>query len=242
MRTELELESIRSNLIRQEETIIFSLIERSQFGRNSVIYKKGGIEIPGSNYSFMVHLLHETETIHAHVRRYTAPDEHPFTANIPEPYISPNEYEWPIKKTEVNLNSTILDLYISRIIPLICEKEDDGNYGSSAVNDISVLQALSKRIHYGKYVAESKFQKDTAGYEALIRADDRHGIMEKLTDTAVEKKLLERVKLKASTYGQEPDAVNPQYKINPAVIQEIYSDIIIPLTKEVEYQYLVERV
>jgi chorismate mutase len=241
MRAELELESIRSNLIRQEETIIFSLIERSQFGRNMIIYRAGGIDLPGSDVSFMTHLLRETEMIHARVRRYTAPDEHPFTGDIPDPYITPMAYDWPIKKTGVNINSQILDAYIEKIIPMICAKEDDGNYGSSAVSDITVLQALSKRIHYGKFVAESKFLKDTEAYERLISAADRDGIIAKLTDETVEIKLLGRVRLKASTYGQEPDAVNPVYKIRPEVIQSIYEEIIIPLTKEVEYLYLMER-
>jgi hypothetical protein len=31
---------------------------------------------------------------------------------------------------------------------------DDGNYGSSAVCDTECLQALSKRIHFGKFIAE----------------------------------------------------------------------------------------
>ena len=38
----LSLESIRSTLIRQEETIIFALIERAQFRRNDIVYQKGG--------------------------------------------------------------------------------------------------------------------------------------------------------------------------------------------------------
>ena len=29
------------------------------------------------------------------------------------------------------------------------EQEDDGNYGSAATLDIEVLQAMSKRVHYG---------------------------------------------------------------------------------------------
>lgn len=35
---------------------------------------------------------------------------------------------------------------------------DDGNYGSAATIDVLCLQALSKRIHYGKFVAEAKFR------------------------------------------------------------------------------------
>lgn len=40
----LSLESIRSTLIRQEETIIFALIERAQFRHNDVVYKAGGFD------------------------------------------------------------------------------------------------------------------------------------------------------------------------------------------------------
>jgi hypothetical protein len=38
----LSLDSIRDTLIRQEETIIFALIERSQFRHNEICYKRGG--------------------------------------------------------------------------------------------------------------------------------------------------------------------------------------------------------
>jgi chorismate mutase len=241
MREELKLETIRSNLIRQEETIIFALIERAQFGKNLIIYKPKGIAIPGYNGSFMEYFLNETEKIHARVRRYTAPDEHAFSKNLPKPYLTPMKYEWPIKKTDININDKILNFYIEKIIPMICEKDDDGNYGSSAVCDINALQAISKRIHYGKFVAESKYLQDTAGYNELIKANDRQGIIDKLTDKAVEDKLLHRVEIKAGTYGQEPEAANPNYKINPAVIKNIYRDYIIPLTKEVECLYLMER-
>lgn len=242
MRAELELNNIRSNLIRLEETIIFAFIERSQFAKNLIIYKEGGIEIQDFKGSFMMYLLHETEKNHARVRRYTAPDEHPFTDDLPQPYLTPMVYEWPIKRTNININKKILDIYINKIIPLICEKKDDGNYGSSAVNDINALQSLSKRIHYGKFVAESKYLSDIDCYNMLIRSNKKDDIMNKLTDIEVENRLLERVKLKASTYGQEPNAVNPEFKIKPDIIKLIYSDFIMPLTKEVEYLYLMERV
>ena len=65
--------------------------------------------------------------------------------------------------------------------------------------------------------------------------------MNKLTNGSVEEKILERVALKASTYGQEPDTKNPEYKITPEVIKDIYYEYIIPFTKEVEYLYLLAR-
>lgn len=42
---------------------------------------------------------------------------------------------------------------------------DDGNYGSAATLDVLCLQALSKRIHYGKFVAEAKFRCAGTGWE-----------------------------------------------------------------------------
>ena len=44
----LSLQNIRSSLIRQEDTIIFSLIERAQFARNELVYTStDAIEVPG---------------------------------------------------------------------------------------------------------------------------------------------------------------------------------------------------
>jgi chorismate mutase len=242
MRDELKLESIRSNLIRQEETIIFSMIERAQFRQNLLIYKPGGISIPGYSGNFMSFLLFETEHIHARVRRYTAPDEHPFSKDLPSPYLTPMKYDWPIKKTDININDRVLSLYINEFVPLICKQGDDGNYGSSAVCDVNILQALSKRIHYGKFVAESKFIKDEETYKTLIRSNNREKILELLTDMKIEDQVLNRVEIKASAYGQDPLSKLPHFKINPSVIKDIYLRWIIPLTKEVEVLYLMERI
>lgn len=240
MRKELELDSIRSNLIRQEETIIFSIIERAQFAINKKIYGNE-INIAGYDGSFFKYMLMETEKVHARSRRYQSPDEVPFSTDLPSPAIDDYEYEWPIKHNSINLNSQILSIYSNDVLPLICKEGDDGNYGSSAVCDVAILQAMSKRIHYGKYVAESKYIADVEGYNRLIAAGDEEGIMEKLTNMQVEEKLLERVYVKASTYGQDPFSEKREYKVSPQVIKDIYYKWIIPLTKDVEVIYLMER-
>lgn len=68
------LESVRNTLIRQEETIIFALIERGQFRQNSAIYsynkmfrlnKPGEDGIFGRDASFVEYVLCETEKLHA---------------------------------------------------------------------------------------------------------------------------------------------------------------------------------
>lgn len=67
------------------------------------------------------------------------------------------------------MNASILSFYVQSIVPRItrqatlalsaqkrangitgdAEFEDDGNYGSAAFVDLEVLQAISKRVHYG---------------------------------------------------------------------------------------------
>ena len=70
----------------------------------------------------------------------------------------------------MNVNASILSFYTQAIVPRITraatlalaalkrangiqgedEYEDDGNYGSAATIDLEVLQAISKRVHYGQ--------------------------------------------------------------------------------------------
>lgn len=45
----LTLANIRSSLIRQEDTIIFQLIERAQFARNQPVYVSEGVPVPGGS-------------------------------------------------------------------------------------------------------------------------------------------------------------------------------------------------
>ena len=72
--------------------------------------------------------------------------------------------------------------------------------------------------------------------------------MELLTNREVERKVLQRAKLKASTYGQDisgSTSINQtgeeHYKVEPSIIASIYRNLIIPLTKEVEVRYLYQR-
>ncbi len=242
MNEQLLLDNIRSVLIRQEETIIFALIERAQFGRNQIVYQPNAVGAATGGESLVGYLLRETERIHARMRRYTSPDEHPFYANLPQPILPPLSYnENPLRPNDVNLNSRIREVYENEIISYICPVEDDGQYGSSAVCDVNGLQALSKRIHYGKFVAESKYQAQPARFGILIRRKDLPGILAEITDERVETKVLERVRLKTKTYGQDLGGNAMQSKIDADCVVEVYRRWIIPLTKDVEVKYLLER-
>lgn len=86
----------------------------------------------------------------ARARRYTSPDEYPFTSPLPGPVIPALDFPSILHKNDINVNSDIMDRYLQDILPRICVPGDDLNYGSSATRDVECLQALSKRIHYGK--------------------------------------------------------------------------------------------
>eukprot|EP01117_Protostelium_nocturnum_P012751 TRINITY_DN4716_c0_g1_i2.p1 TRINITY_DN4716_c0_g1~~TRINITY_DN4716_c0_g1_i2.p1 ORF type:complete len:488 (-),score=111.72 TRINITY_DN4716_c0_g1_i2:546-2009(-) len=243
----LNLSFLREQLIRQEETIIFNLIERAQWKQNKMAYQPGGVKFKNETSvrkSFLDFFFEETEKVHATVRRYTSPDENPFYPDsLPEPLLPLMSFSGPMHPNTINLNNQIMDIYLNKIIPNFFVEGDDGQYGSSVSTDIQVLQSLSKRIHFGKYVAEVKYREDPEGYSRLIEENNIEGIMSKLTNMEVERRLLSRVFRKASTYGQEPDTAeaDKHFKIEPSKIEELYRDFVIPLTKEVEVLYLVER-
>ena len=100
-----------------------------------------------------------------------------------------------------------------------------------------------------------KFRDDPKGFEKMIRDGDREGIEKAITDEAVERKVLERLRLKALAYGTDPSelvnekmggngrsaAAEARSKINVEEVVGMYRDIVIPLTKVVEVEYLVQR-
>ena len=94
----LALENIRQTLIRQEDTIIFLLIERAQFARNAAVYKTDVISVPDTasgsqRKSLLEYLLRETEHVHGKIRRYTSPDEQAFYPDsIPQIILPPIAY------------------------------------------------------------------------------------------------------------------------------------------------------
>lgn len=294
----LSLDSIRSTLIRQEETIIFAIIERAQFRQNLILYKKGGFgnlgvplgsSIPedgdGNLLSFLEYMLVGTEVLHCGVRRYTSPEEHAFFPDrLPKgPLEALPQLDYPVEllssegsASSINFNPILLEKYIEWIVPSISELGDDEQHGSAVLADIAILQALSRRVHYGKFVAESKYRSNPDEYQRLVDVDDADGVMELLTNAIVEEKVLKRSRLKAVTYGREPlltdipstmecgdkassvasaaasavvaafdairdEASRKQGKVDPAVIEDIYKKLIIPLTKDIEVAYLFRR-
>lgn len=104
-----------------------------------------------------------------------SPDEYPFTpaSELPKPVLPLLYFPEILFPNQINANASILSFYTRAIVPRITRRatlalaaqkrqsgiygdgefEDDGNYGSAATIDVEVLQAISKRVHYGELVS-----------------------------------------------------------------------------------------
>jgi chorismate mutase len=58
-------------------------------------------------------------------------------------------------------------------------------------------------VHFGKFVAESKYLENPKKYEELVAESNVQGIISQLTNIEVERRVLRRAFVKASTYGQD---------------------------------------
>ncbi|GKU87371.1 hypothetical protein SLEP1_g1778 [Rubroshorea leprosula] len=114
--TGITLDSVRDALIRQEDTIIFSLIERAKFPLNSPAYNQSSLSIPGFSGSLVQFFVKETENLQAKIL-------YPAAASI-------------------NLNKAIWDMYFNQLLPLFVAPGDDGNYASTAASDLQCLQVF----------------------------------------------------------------------------------------------------
>lgn len=236
---QLLLANARQVLVRLEETIVFALIERAQFRCNAAVYQRGAFPALAPDESLLGHLLHETERIHAGMRRYTSPDEQPFFADLPPPRLPPLAWaENPLQPNTVNLNADLRQAYEAAIVPAVCAAGDDGQYGSAAVCDVACLQALSRRIHYGKFVAESKRRQEPARLTALAVSGSDDALLPAITHAEVEQAVLERVRQKATAHVAELRRSGATAVPDPEQIVAVYAQWVIPLNKRVQVAYL----
>ena len=81
----------------------------------------------------------------------------------------------------------------------------------------------------------------------LIKNRDIKRLEDAITNEAVASHVLQRLATKASTYGRDPSAgaeilkSKEADKVDVDAVVAIYRDLVIPLTKEVEVEYLLAR-
>jgi chorismate mutase len=237
----LSLESIRTSLCRLEETILFGLIERARYRHNPAIYEPDGVGPFLAGENLVGFLLRDCERSHARVRRYLSPDEIPFYSGLPPPLLPGLEIPNPLRAEPVNLNPELRMAYERQMVPFLCRPGDDRQWGSSAVNDVALLQAMSKRVHYGHFVAECKFRRDPERFGERIRSGDADALLRAVTDPDAESLVLDRVRRKAAAYGAELSSGPDGCAADPDKVREIYHRWLIPLNKQVQVRYLLGR-
>lgn len=233
----MTLKGIRGDLMREEDCIVFHLHARSQHVRNEAIYNAQQIPIQsdenGAAVCLLDSILLKTEQMNASIDQFRRVPDHPFFPESCERWHVQLFPDLPESAMLTNVNNEIYRHYVNSVLPRLTRDGDDGDYASSALSDVQCLLALSRRIHHGKYVAEAKFRADPEKYEALIRGEDREGILAALTDDEVEDRVIARVRSKARRYDQSSGY--------PEFISDLYRDWIIPLTKKVEVEVLLNR-
>ncbi|KAJ7958493.1 Chorismate mutase [Quillaja saponaria] len=242
------LESVRDALTRQEDTIVFSLIERAKFPINSQTYNESYVSVLGFRTSLVGFIVRNTEAIEAKAGRYKNHEENPFLpGHLPLSVVPSYPYPEVLHPAAafININKSIWKMYFGKLLPSITAPGDDGNYASTAASDLTCLQALSRRIHYGKFVAEVKFRESPQDYEPAIRSQDREALLKLLTSESVEEMVKKRVGKKAMVFGQDvsldTNDNKGNYKVNPSIVSRLYGQWVIPLTKLVEVEYLLRR-
>ncbi|KAG8047640.1 hypothetical protein GUJ93_ZPchr0008g12066 [Zizania palustris] len=252
----LSLDTVRDFLTREEDTIVFSIIERAKYPLNLPAY-----EVPayfaGSRHdaSFAELFVRDSEAVQTKAGRYQNQEEIPFFP-FRVPFILSPSYNFTSDlypaAAFVNLNDEIWSIYFNQFLSLLAKNGDDGNYAATAASDFLCLQALSKRINYGRYVAEVKFRGDPQNYTTLIRNKDKDALMKLLTSESQEDVVKRRVQKKAMVFGQNVTSNGPvetgdsnssqaSFKVDPSLVYKLYDQWVIPLTKQVEVEYLLHR-
>ncbi|PKA65485.1 Chorismate mutase 2 [Apostasia shenzhenica] len=205
---DFSLESLRVSLERQEDFIIFSLIERARYPYNSPAYQQPSSSLRQGRSSSLAELfVMKTEAIAAQFGRYQNPEELPFFPDDASAtaLLLPHKFDQILRPSaaSVNVSKSIWNMYFNRLLPLLTTSGDDGNYQQSLESDLICLQALSKRIHYGRFVSEMKFRANPQDFIPAIQAQDSTALNKLVTFKSVEEATIKRVSKKAKIFGQD---------------------------------------
>jgi monofunctional chorismate mutase len=251
-------QEIRQEEHRLREHLVNCLVDRSRYALNDIVYKPAqtirptatseGLDLPlgmENNASFLDYFLHETEKLHSMMRRYAAPEHQPFTRKLPEPVFPlPNRPE-VLRSNTISINGRIKSVYLARVLPAVCRTDipNDGEYGSTVEADIDSLQKISAYVHHAKFSAEILFANNTDKLAVLIRAGDAESILASILGNGdAVKQELNMVRSKAISYsGSDVRGDDRTRRDMTEKIVRIFSDYVLPLKRQVQVAYLLER-
>ncbi|TVR92069.1 MAG: chorismate mutase [Spirochaetaceae bacterium] len=239
-----DLDLIAARLEALEETIIHRFIDRAQFAHNEPAYLPRHSGFAGAEESSLFQVrLEAQERLDAEFGRYVIPEERPYTTGLPEPRRQVVLSDTGIARMPydcINQTAHICSAYLNCLMAL-CPPGDDGQHGSSVEHDVSALQAIARRVHYGAlYVAESKYRRSPEVYRELIQSGNAEELLRLLTRPEVEDAVVRRLAAKVEHLQAH---VNRSIRriVEPELLVKFYRDIVIPLTKAGQVAYLLRR-
>lgn len=178
MEKDLDLQhTLRPGLDILANEIIISLKKRMRYKQNLPIYEPGLVK-DHPDLSLLEYELARVEGLHAELGRYTYSDQESYTDVSKIPLIILRDAPpSPIHNIPTDMGKNTIDFYIQWIKKACPEGTDSDRFGESVTTDVANLLNLLERITLGKFVAESKFQKES---EALKKTNGEYGAIENL--------------------------------------------------------------
>jgi chorismate mutase len=230
MAQRVQLEEVRKILVGMEDTIVIALAFRGQLPLNAGAYGEGGgIVVPGREGRLTLNdYLMDRETLDATWGRYGDRREHSFFFQGSVPAML-RGYPQPLEASKVNRNQEIYDIYLASALRMICRDQRDlpTEYCSGFEADVTALHEISRRVHLGEFVAESKWQDEEDAIRRLVETRDIPALTEALRNRTVERAVTERVGDKAE-----------RHQIDAVGAMDFYVHYVMPLTIDVEVDYL----
>jgi chorismate mutase len=134
-----------------------------------------------------------------------------------------------VLEEDIDYSAEIIQAF-EALLPRVCKKKVIASEAKRRTADLNFLEALTRRVQYGRDVAESKFLEETEKYMARAKENDRLGIQRLLFHGPTEDKIHERVGIKG-----------PQYGIRARVAQDFFIGVVIPITSKLEIDYFLLR-
>uniref|UniRef100_A0A453NHL4 chorismate mutase n=1 Tax=Aegilops tauschii subsp. strangulata TaxID=200361 RepID=A0A453NHL4_AEGTS len=138
---QLSLAAVRDQLIREEDSIVFALIERAKRPRNTPAYSAAAAG--GSLAEFFVR---EAQVLHAKAGHYQKPEDVPFFSQDLPPPVFPTKGHPKVLHpfaSSVCVNDAIWKMYFNELLPLFTADGDDGNYAETVALDFACLQVYA---------------------------------------------------------------------------------------------------
>jgi chorismate mutase len=219
--------SIRPGLDILANEIVIALKKRSRFARNDSVYAPGLVR-GNPLVSLLEHVLARTEQVHAELGRYTYASQDAFTevAGV-DPVIQRRPPSNPIEHVRSRTGERVLERYLAWVRGACREGSEPDTFGETVTADVNALLAILERVNLGKYVAESKLERDQQAFRDT--GGDREAILGLIVRTDREVEVLELARRLAAHYELEAQHAVSVFKW------------MIELTKDVEVQYIRRR-